>query len=116
MYTIVILTRPMAGMGREDFLEHYRTTHYDLATKIPGLLYYQQAEVAHGAEGWGVGDEAFPTHVGLSTYTFASREDAEAGFASAEGVAVDADTGTFMDWPSVLFAPATVIQSFGSPV
>jgi hypothetical protein len=59
MFTIAFLTRRVDGMTAEEFFEHYRTTHYDLASRMPGLVSYQQAPIRHGAGGW-TEPESFP--------------------------------------------------------
>jgi uncharacterized protein (TIGR02118 family) len=111
MYTMAILTKAKPGVSTEQFLEHYRTTHFELASRLPGLVSYQQARVAHGAEAW-TSPESYPEYDALSIYTFESYQAARAAFDSEAGRAVDADTGLFIDWPTVLFAPAKILQAF----
>ncbi|WP_162240679.1 EthD family reductase [Frigoribacterium sp. Leaf172] len=111
---MVILTKRVAGLSRDEFFEHYRTIHRQLARELPGLVSYQQAELAHGKQAW-TAPEAFPHHDALSIYTFDSYDSARAAFDSAQGVTVDADTGTFIDWPNVLFIPATTFPGTHTP-
>ncbi|GAA2026730.1 hypothetical protein GCM10009819_07450 [Agromyces tropicus] len=111
MYTIAFFTRRVPGMSREQFFDHYRGTHYDLAVRMPGLVSYQQSELAHGDERWPP-SAPFEPFDALSLYTFESREAAVAAFTSAEGLEVDADTPGFMEWSSILSAPAEVIRRF----
>ncbi|MCL8026890.1 EthD family reductase [Nocardioides bruguierae] len=111
MYTIAILTQRKAGLSREEFLEHYRTTHFALSSSLPGLVSYQQHAAAHGADAW-TDPESDTEFDALSVYTFESVEAGRAAFAGPEGQAVDADTGTFIDWDSVRFFPGQQIQRF----
>lgn len=108
---MVAFTRPQPGLTTEEFLQHYRTTHFSSATQLPGLVSYQQFQVLHGEQGW-----SQPEHFGdfhaFSIYTFDSREDALAAFASAEGEANEADADSFMDRPSVRETAVVPIQQF----
>lgn len=105
MYTLTFLTRRRPGLTLEEFVEHYRTVHLELAARLPRLISYQQSLLAHEDQAWSA-PEAYPTHDALSVYSFASHEDARAAFDSEAGRALDADTGTFIDWPSVVALPA----------
>lgn len=111
MHAIAFLTRRVPGMSREDFLEHYRTTHYALSTQLPGLISYQQSAIEPGDGDWPA-SEAVAGYDALSLYTFASKEAADAAFAGPEGVATNADTPLFMEWSTIIGIPATVIQRF----
>lgn len=111
MYVIAFFTRRNLGMSSEEFFEHYRGTHWRLATDMPGLISYQQAELDRCAQPWAL-SSALADYDALSLYTFASREAAIAAFASPEGLATDADTPTFMDASAILAAPSSVIQRF----
>lgn len=111
MYTIAILTHRIPGMTLEEFQEHYRTVHFKLSSQLPGLVSYQQMRTLHGEEAWSE-PETLPEYDALSIYTFDSREAAAAAFASAQGSAVDADTSTFMHWPTMHFVAAEQINRF----
>jgi uncharacterized protein (TIGR02118 family) len=111
MFTIAFLTRRIDGMTVEKFFEHYRTTHYDLASRMPGLVSYQQTHLRHDPGKWTL-PGMLHDYDALSIYTFESYEAATAAFASTEGKLVDEDTGKFIDWPSVLAIPGEVSQRF----
>ncbi len=111
MYTLAFVTKPIPGMSREAFFDHYQTTHYALSSTLPGLISYQQSALDTEGQPWALG-EAFAGYEALSLYTFASRDDAVAAFASPRGLEVDADTPHFMEWESVLAAPSFVLQRF----
>ncbi len=111
MYTIVFFTKRVDGMSRDEFFQHYRDTHYELAKKLPGLLSYQQAEIDPAGRPWPVAAQ-LADYDAVSFYTFESRDDAVAAFASPEGVATDADTPLFMEWSSILAAPVAIVGSF----
>ena len=113
MYTLTILTKRKPGVTREEFFEHYQDTHFRLASALPGLVSYQQASIEHGAHAWQQ-PEPHPDYDALSTYTFASYEEAHESFSSELGRIVDEDTGSFIDWPSVIFVPSTPLQRFES--
>jgi arginase len=105
MFTLVYLTRRIEGMTREAFLDHYHRIHRPLALRLPGLLSYAQMPITR--DGY-LGDRAFPDYDAVSEYTFSSSAAAEAAFGSPEGIALDEDTGLFMDWPTVITLPVTV--------
>jgi uncharacterized protein (TIGR02118 family) len=113
MYTIVYVTKRVPGLTVEQFAEHYRMVHYDLARRIPGLVSYQQSLIDHDSSRW-VATSPFDEYDAVSLYTFASHADAVRAFATIEGQATDADTPAFMDWDTILGAPTTVIQRFDS--
>lgn len=111
MHTIAFLTKRVPGMSRDAFFEHYRTTHYGLSTQLPGLISYQQAEIAADDGAWPAAT-AVSGYDALSIYTFESKEAADAAFAAPEGVATNEDTPLFMEWSSIIGIPTTVIQRF----
>lgn len=111
MHTMVILTKRVPGMSKEDFFQHYRTTHYNLASKLPGLISYQQAAIGPLDGSWPA-TAVVEGYDAVSLYTFESKEAALAAFASPEGVATDKDTPLFMEWSSVINIPTEVIQRF----
>ena len=111
MYTLAFVTKRVPGMTREEFFEHYRVTHYNLSSTLPGLVSYQQAALDHDGAPWGLSGP-FAEYDALSLYTFASKEEAVAAFASPIGADVDADTPLFMEWSSILAMPTEVIQRF----
>ncbi len=111
MYTLMFLTKRLPELSVEEFREHYRDTHYALASKMPGLVSYQQSVIHDDLDGWGEPGSALG-YDALSLYTFETAADAKAGFASAEGVATDADTPTFMSWDDVLWMPVEFTQRF----
>ena len=110
MFTVAFLTKRLPQMSREAFFAHYGETHLPLAAKLPGLVSYQQTEISHGDRAWAQ-PESFGTYDALSLYTFASREDADRAFASPEGVALNEDTGLFIDWDSVLSIPVELLRT-----
>ncbi|WP_210604340.1 EthD domain-containing protein [Brevibacterium oceani] len=114
MFTIAFITKRIAGMSLEEFTNHYQTTHYKLGSSLPGLLAYRQALIAHGCQLWS-DPESYPGYDAFSTYRFASRQAADHAFASPEGLQLLDDTGTFMDWPSVLSIPVEDIKDFVAP-
>lgn len=115
MYTIAFFTKRVPGMTREEFLDHYSTTHYDLSSRLPGLISYQQSVIDHEGRPWAVADD-LSGYDALSLYTFASKEDAIVAFDSPIGQLVDADTPLFMEWSSIIAAPTTVARRFDAPI
>lgn len=102
-YTVVFLTRRKPGLTLEEFTEHYLTTHYEFALRVPGLVSYRQQPVRH--DGAPLMEESAPSYDAVSEYSFASDEDARKAFASPEWAALNEDTGEFMDWPTVVTLP-----------
>ncbi|MEB3371726.1 EthD domain-containing protein [Saccharopolyspora mangrovi] len=110
VYTLAFLTRPKPGITEDEFFVHYRDVHRPLAQKLPGLLAYRQTRIRKdGFRGADAGDYA-----AYSEYTFNSEQDAAVAWRSPEGIALDEDTGRFMDWPSVLTLPLTELGTFMS--
>ncbi|HWH26379.1 MAG TPA: EthD family reductase [Pseudolysinimonas sp.] len=109
MFTIAFLTKRRPDLSLDEYLHHYEKVHFPLAVKLPGLVSYTQQPIVHG--GWN-GTDSFPEYDGLSLYTFESKDEADAAFASPAGVALNEDTGLFMDWPSVLSIPVETLQQF----
>lgn len=110
-YTLAILTRRQPGLSDEEFFDHYHRTHFASASRLPGLVSYQQARGVHGDQAW-TSPESFPDYDALSLYTFESYEAARAAFGSAEGIANDADADKFIEAESVLVFPVMPIQRF----
>ncbi|BCW58611.1 EthD family reductase [Arthrobacter sp. StoSoilB20] len=111
LFKIVFLTRRKAGVSESKYLRHYSEVHFQLAVALPGLLAYYQQPILHG--GWNATD-SFPDYDALSEYSFETREAAERAFASAQGAALNEDTGYFIDWDTVLSIPVAVHQSYSA--
>ena len=105
-HTIVFATRRKPGLTREEFAEHYRTVHAALARKLPGLVEYRQTLLRDDYHWHGQRCE----YDAISVYVFEGDEAAEAAWKSPEGVAVDEDTGVFIDWESVISYPGTTTE------
>lgn len=74
----------------EAFLQHYRSTHSVLASKLPGLKAY----------GWGqtvMPDGSKPAHFLVAVMDWDSQEEALAALASPEGQAASADIPNFAE-------------------
>ncbi|MBT8163163.1 MULTISPECIES: EthD domain-containing protein [Arthrobacter] len=109
-YTLAFLTRPKPGITLEKFYQHYTEVHRPLAEKLPGLLSYRQTRILK--EGYR-GDDAID-YAAYSEYTFENEGDAATAFESPEGIALNEDTGRFMDWPSVLTIPLAELGTYRS--
>ncbi|WP_194903835.1 EthD family reductase [Catenulispora rubra] len=107
-HTVVFATRRKAGLTREEFAEHYRSVHAPLARRLPGLLEYRQTLLRADYQWHGQRCE----YDAISVYVFESDEAAEAAWTSPEGVAVDDDTGLFIDWDTVIAYPGTVTDIY----
>lgn len=114
VFALTFLTRPLPGVTLEQFVEHYRGVHFVLGQRLPGLLSYQQSMLVKEDGAWPLSD-LLNSWEALSIYTFESVGDAEAAFSSEEGIALDADTGLFMEWESVLSLPGEVLQRWEPP-
>ncbi|MDQ0867304.1 EthD family reductase [Arthrobacter globiformis] len=108
MYKLIFVTKRKAGLSQEEYFQHYAEVHFPLATAIPGLISYNQMPIVHGA--W-YGSDSFPDYDAVSEYTFESKEAADLAYASPEGIALNEDTGEFIDWDTVLTIPVEVNQS-----
>jgi uncharacterized protein (TIGR02118 family) len=106
MHRNIFVTTLKPGLALGHYLEHYHTTHFQLAIKMPGLVAYRQMPIQHEGPR---SDEA-PDYDAVSEYVFDSDEAAEASRASAEGQAIQEDTGKFIDWPSVISLPVSLAQ------
>lgn len=111
VFKIVFLTKRKAGVSESKYFRHYADIHFPLAVALPGLLAYDQQPIVHG--GWN-GTDSFPGYDALSEYTFETKEAAEQAFASPQGMALNEDTGHFIDWDTVLSIPVTVHQSYSA--
>ncbi|MEU6192229.1 EthD domain-containing protein [Streptomyces sp. NPDC047061] len=103
MHTIVFATKRKPGLTREQFAEHYRNIHAPLARKLPGLVEYRQTLLRQDYQWQGQPCD----YDAISVYVFTSDEAAEAAWASPEGLAVNEDTGLFIDWDTVIAYPGT---------
>lgn len=108
VFTLAFLTRPKPGITLEQFYEHYTDIHRPLAEKLPGLVSYRQTKILQ--EGYRGGDAI--DYAAFSEYTFESEEAADAAYNSPEGMALDEDTGRFIDWPSVLTIPLAELGTY----
>ncbi len=109
MHVLTFLTRRIPGMSADEFRDHYETTHFELAICMPGLVSYRQTILCHGTGAWAAAADGFPDYDALSTYTFESAEAVKSAFASDAGIALDADTRTFMDWDSIVSIESELI-------
>lgn len=109
MFSLTFLTRRLPDITLEQFVDHYRGTHFSLGSQLPGLVSYQQSLLIKDHEEWAVA-ETLTGWDALSVYTFDSLKAAEDAFASDAGKALNEDTGLFMEWESVLSLPAGVVQ------
>lgn len=107
MYALVYLTKHIDSITLEEFFRHYHDVHYGLALKLPGLVSYTQTRIRR--DGF-LGDLAIGEYDALSQYVFESSDAAAAAFSSPEGVALNEDTGLFMDWPSVVTIPVEIVR------
>jgi uncharacterized protein (TIGR02118 family) len=87
---VVVLSR-RAGMTREDFSTYLRTTHGNLARRLPGLKHYVQNHVAEDSK------RQPPEWDAVVELFWESREAMEADWASPEGVAATKDLEVFAD-------------------
>jgi uncharacterized protein (TIGR02118 family) len=109
VYTIVFITRRLPHLTHEEFIRHYEDVHAPLAQRLPGVVEYHQLPIRADYECNG----QVATYDAVSVYTFASKEAAEAAWASAEGAVLDKDTVTFMDWDSILSFPGDAFAIYG---
>ena len=109
MFKIVFLTKRKPGVSEAEYFRHYADIHFPLATALPGLVSYHQQPILHGA--WN-GTDSFPDYDAVSEYTFESKQAADQAFRAAQGIALNEDTGAFIDWDSVLSIPVELSQSF----
>lgn len=112
MYKVIFLTRRKPGLTLEQYLEHYHSTHYELAIKMPRLRSYRQMPIRHEGPR---SDEAIADYDAVSEYIYDNDDDAAAAFASVEGKALDEDTGKFIDWSSVVTIPVSTAQEWTKP-
>ena len=88
-FVVVLYRRP--GMTREDFSAFLRTTHRNLARRLPGLRRYVQNHPAQDAT------RKTPAWDAVVELYWDDREAMEAAWASPEGVAATADLEAFAD-------------------
>lgn len=106
MFSVAYVFCRPEGMSIEAFEEHYRTTHAELAKKLPGLLRYTQNPVRKDAPVlWHAADAA--AFDAISIYTFASDEAAQAAFDSEENKALQADSHFFIDFSRMISLPVS---------
>jgi uncharacterized protein (TIGR02118 family) len=103
MHTIVFACRRLPTLSRTDYERHYWEVHAPLASALPGLVEYRQMLIRDDYEWQGQERE----YDSISTYVFTDDAAAEAAWASPEGIAVNDDTGKFMDWDTVIAYPGT---------
>ncbi|HWI22480.1 MAG TPA: EthD family reductase [Baekduia sp.] len=101
MHTVAFACKRVEGMSREEYARHYREIHAPLARRLPGLVEYRQMLLRDEADGPVVS----AGYDSLSVYVFADDAAAAAAWASPEGIELNEDTPTFMDWDSVLTFP-----------
>jgi uncharacterized protein (TIGR02118 family) len=107
-HSIVFVTRRLAHLTHDDFVRHYEHVHAPLARKLPGLVEYRQMPIRSDY----LWNEQAPAYDAVSIYVFESDEAAAASWESPEGVALNEDTVTFMDWDSILAFPGIAFQTF----
>lgn len=90
-FVVVLCRRP--GMTREDFSEYLRTTHGELARRLPSLKRYVQNHAAQDSK------RKPPAWDAVIELYWENREAMEADWASPEGAAATADLDAFADLP-----------------
>jgi uncharacterized protein (TIGR02118 family) len=108
MHTIIFATKRKPGLAREQFAEHYRTIHAPLACRLPGLVEYRQTLLRDDYQWQGQRCD----YDAISVYVFTSDIAAEAAWVSPEGVALNEDTGAFIDWDTVISYPGTTTDIY----
>jgi uncharacterized protein (TIGR02118 family) len=88
-FVVVLYRRP--GMTREDFSAFLRTTHGNLARRLPGLKRYVQNHPAQDSA------RKPPAWDAVVELCWEDREAMEAAWASPEGLAATADLLAFAD-------------------
>lgn len=104
MHTIIFATRRKPGLTREQFAEHYRAVHAPLARRLPGLVEYRQTLLRDDYQWRGQRCD----YDAISVYVFTSDAAAQAAWASPEGIALNEDTGAFIDWDTIVAYPGTI--------
>lgn len=103
-FVVVLSRRP--GITHEDFSVYLRTTHADLARKLPGLKRYAQNHAAKDSKrqppAWDAVVELF----------WDSREAMEAAWASPEGQRATKDLELFADLSRSSWSIVEVIAEF----
>ena len=88
-FVVVLSRRP--SMTREDFSEYLRTTHGELARRLPSLKRYVQNHAAQDSK------RKPPAWDAVIELYWENREAMEAAWASPEGAAATADLDAFAD-------------------
>ena len=107
-HTLVFVTTRLPHLTHDEFVRHYREVHAPLAQRLPGLVEYRQMPISQDVE-W---DGRPPAGDAVSVYEFESEDAADAAWVSPEGVEVNHDTKTFMNWESILAFPGVAFATF----
>ncbi|MGH9712768.1 MAG: EthD family reductase [Candidatus Acidiferrales bacterium] len=91
MIKFVVVLSKRKDMTRADFSSYLRTTHRDLAWKLPGLKQYAQNHVANDPK------RQPPAWDAVVELYWESREAMEAAWASPEGERATKDLEAFAD-------------------
>jgi uncharacterized protein (TIGR02118 family) len=82
---------PRPGVGRNEAIRRWRTSHVSLVRQVPGATRYVQNVCTPGPDG------TDPPYAGLGELSFETLEDAHAAHGTAEWHAVIEDASEFMD-------------------
>jgi uncharacterized protein (TIGR02118 family) len=102
MFKVVYLVEKLAGMSDEAFVEHWTTTHAELAQTMPGLRGYSINLPSAQQRGPRPKD-------GYAALWFDSRRDAVAAWATEPGKATAQDGTLFMADASPLVVEEIVV-------
>jgi len=100
MTKVIVLLSRRADLSREEFRRHLEEEHLPLVQRLPGLRRLAVNYVMPGPDG------AQPAYDAVGEDWFDSPEAVQAGLASPEGRAVNADVPNFLDAGRLVFLVA----------
>jgi uncharacterized protein (TIGR02118 family) len=89
---------PRPGVGRDEAIRRWRTSHVSLVRQVPGVKRYVQNVCVRGPDG------SEPPYAGVGELSFETLENAYAALSTPEWHAVLADAREFMDLDHVTAA------------
>lgn len=106
MYDVAIILHEQAGLDRDAAVAHWRTTHADIARRLPGLRAYSQGPSY-------LGEGAAP-NLGVAVLSFDSKEAFELATATPEFGAAAADLAKFADPARMAMFELEPVKGVGS--
>ncbi|GAA6010722.1 hypothetical protein JCM10207_005812 [Rhodosporidiobolus poonsookiae] len=112
-FAFVAICKRLPHLTKQEYVDHYRKAsriHFPLATAMPGLVKYLQLSTCHTFH---LANHVTPgLYDSVSLYVYRDEETFLSALESPMGMALEADSPTFMDMGKNVIIPVTYQREF----